>query len=459
MSMKNHPVHSRRGSVVVLVLWSIAVAAIMISSVQLFAYRQATLGREALDRIQARWAARAGLEQIMNVMAEHTMHPVSEDAKALYREMQYVAMGELAGASYDILHHQDGIDFIFPMDEHSKLNLNRNSDRGLLLVFDNMTLDVLEAIGDWIDADDDPSPLGVERDYYLNLELPYEPRNGPLRSIGEIELIAGIWPKHFRGEDWNLNNRLDPNEDDGGRSMPPDDPDGILDAGWSRHLTVYSVAGGATYSGQPRIRLLDASVEELQKRLDVTAAQAEALIQYGRNPQNQLSDLLVTPLVVASNANNAASQQGSGLSGRQVSQPGGQQVAPLTDDQLRAVLAETCIEDPLDRLPGKMNINTVPARFLRDLFVLLSIDEAIADEIIYMRASRPEGITSLVDLKSIPNIPTETLRAIGQRFDTISNVFTVTSRGRSFASGLEVEIIAVVDRSTVPVRIIEYREQ
>jgi hypothetical protein len=38
-------------------------------------------------------------------------------------------------------------------------------------------------------------------------------------------------------------------------------------------------------------------------------------------------------------------------------------------------------------------------------------------------------------------------------------VFTITSRGRSGSTGLEVEITAVVDRSQLPARILEYREQ
>jgi hypothetical protein len=40
-----------------------------------------------------------------------------------------------------------------------------------------------------------------------------------------------------------------------------------------------------------------------------------------------------------------------------------------------------------------------------------------------------------------------------------SQVFTVNSRGRSESTGLEVEITAVVDRSTLPARILEYRER
>jgi hypothetical protein len=105
-----------------------------------------------------------------------------------------------------------------------------------------------------------------------------------------------------------------------------------------------------------------------------------------------------------------------------------------------------------------MNLNTVSADFLRDIFELLNLDEGIADEIIYRRET-PTGIASLADLKKIPSITSQDLRQICTRFDVVSNVFTVASRGRSLSTGIEVEIVAVVDRSTLPVRIIEYREQ
>ena len=53
----------------------------------------------------------------------------------------------------------------------------------------------------------------------------------------------------------------------------------------------------------------------------------------------------------------------------------------------------------------------------------------------------------------------EKLLEMAQNFTTRSNVYTITSRGRSGASGREVEIVVVVDRSTVPVKILEYREE
>lgn len=446
----------RRGSVVVIVLWTIAVAAIIVSSLQLFAYRQATIGRETLERIQARWAARAGFENTLATMARMTEKPDPTDAKSLQREMYYVSSGTLNGATYDILHHVDGRDLGGPSDEHSKFNLNNVNDRGLLLAFDDITLDVLDAIADWMDTDDEPGTLGVERDYYLSLEAPYEPRNGPLHTLGEVEMIAGIWPRYFRGEDWNLNGRLDANENDSGRSFPPDEVDGVLDAGWSKNLTVYSVDGGATDSGQPRIYLKDADPKELADRCHISQAQADALIEYGKTETNLLTDLLINPLQAAPPANGAQPGQ-QGQQGQQ-GQGATTGLPALTDDQLTAVLAECSVANPKERRPGKMNLNTVSGEFLRDIFELMNMDEALADELIYLR-DRPTGIASLVELKGIPSITPQDIQAICQRFDVRSNVFTIACRGRSMASGMEVEIVAVVDRSTIPVRILEYREQ
>jgi type II secretory pathway component PulK len=447
-----------RGSVIIIVLWTIAIASIIVSSVQLFAYRQATIGREALDRIQARWAARAGLENTIATITRVTEKPEDpDDAKELARQMWVVDKGQVGNAEYTIVHHSRGRDLGGPADEHAKFNLNNVNDRGLLLAFDDVTLDVLDAIGDWMDEDDEPGPLGVERDFYLGTAGQYEPRNGALRTLGEVELIAGIWPRYFRGEDWNLNSRLDPSENDGSRSFPHDEPDSILQAGWSENLTVYSVANGASRSGQPRLWLPRVEAEELMDRIGVNQAQADALISFGKTGSNQLSDLLFTPLAGAGGGQQQQQPQGPGNQQGQ-GQGQGQQVPDLTESQLRAVLGECSIANPKDRLPGKMNLNTVSVDFLRDIFELLGLDEGIADEIIYRRDTAT-GIASLVDLKSIPSITTQDLRQICQRFDVVSNVFTITSRGRSLATGIEVEIVAVVDRSTLPVRIIEYREQ
>ena len=128
----------------------------------------------------------------------------------------------------------------------------------------------------------------------------------------------------------------------------------------------------------------------------------------------------------------------------------------LTDQQLRAVLDETMIGDPNRRGPGKININTVSEELLLEL---LSDNQHLADEILYLRGSRLEGITSLADLTAIPAFQDDpaALEFVAGIMDTRSSVYSISCMGRSPA-GEEVEIFVVVDRSTVPLRILEYRE-
>ena len=105
-----------------------------------------------------------------------------------------------------------------------------------------------------------------------------------------------------------------------------------------------------------------------------------------------------------------------------------------------------------------MNINTVSAELLRQLFLTR---EYLVDEITYLRSSTQQGITSLVDLTAIPAFQedADAFSFIARNMDTTSSVYSICSRGRSWSGGVEVEITVVVDRSTLPIRILEYREQ
>ena len=61
-----------RGSVIVLVIWAVAIAAVLVAAAQVLAFRQAAMGREAMARVEARWAARAGIEETIAVLEYHT---------------------------------------------------------------------------------------------------------------------------------------------------------------------------------------------------------------------------------------------------------------------------------------------------------------------------------------------------------------------------------------------------
>ena len=113
-----------------------------------------------------------------------------------------------------------------------------------------------------------------------------------------------------------------------------------------------------------------------------------------------------------------------------------------------------------DRRPGRVNINTAAPDLVRDICELAGFDESVADELLYVRNGTPEGFTSEVQFADLrAEVTPEDLQLLASIFTVRSNVYRISSVGRSSSSGTEVEIICLVDRSTVPVRILEYRER
>ena len=512
-----------RASVVVVVVWSVAIAAVLVAATQVVTFRQAVVGRETLARVQARWAARAGVEQMIAIMEFHLKNADPDDPMAVVRDMEEHAIGETATGSWDIRHYLDGIQWAGPMDEGAKLNINV-ATRLALTNLPGMTPDVVDAIIDWRDENDEVEGLGAERDYYSNRSLGYRPRNGNFRSLAELELVAGAWPDNVRGEDWNLNGRLDPNEDDGPKSFPNDKPDGKLDGGWSQYLTAFSKQSPVSTSGEDKLPLKGSDEEGLTKRLAISADQARALIAYGNQPNARPENLLITPLSqlaggTTGNTGNrtgggtggGAGGTGGGMTGRAPTGGGGTGGAKGSTGSVAVGgkadggssggrggataggagggsgatsgrssggrstggTGTNAVQDlnpeqlraVLRELTGDDFSKPVPGRMNINtvpeavLKEVLEIDPRVADAIIARRKSKPEGITSLADLSSMSGINPQVLGQLATQFDVTSSVYTVTSRGRAASTGAEVEIEAVVDKSKLPATIISYREQ
>ena len=246
-------------------------------------------------------------------------------------------------------------------------------------------------------------------------------------------------------------------EDDGEDSVPPDDADGKLRGGWHALLSARSRTSPLSHSGFPRINLRETSPEELIEATDVDSLQAEALIEWGQTSEANLGTLLIVDLPElasggSSNSGGRSTGRSSRSSSRNTDEP-----APLSKDQLKKIFAEVTLDEfgGPEPVPGKVNLNTAGPEVLRILF---AGDSAIADSVMALRQSRSEGITSIVDLLEIRRIPPEEVAALAPRMDVRSYVFSVTSRGIA-KTGQEVEIYAILDRSTLPVTIVEYREK
>jgi general secretion pathway protein K len=91
------------------------------------------------------------------------------------------------------------------VDEARKLNINQlvapngqvnqafaETFTRLLMILGIDPTDIVPSLIDWLDPDSVVTPNGAESDYYLRLMPPYEARNGPMPTIGDLRLVRGI---------------------------------------------------------------------------------------------------------------------------------------------------------------------------------------------------------------------------------------------------------------------------
>lgn len=59
--------------------------------------------------------------------------------------------------------------------------------------------DLVDAIKDWMDEDDETTGFGGENAYYQTLDPPYSCKNGPMERIEELRLVRGVTRELFEG--------------------------------------------------------------------------------------------------------------------------------------------------------------------------------------------------------------------------------------------------------------------
>lgn len=447
-------VHPPRGMALLMVLWAIVLAVIVVSSLQGASFAQATAGREAVARVRAYWAARAGVEATIARLEYDTDNPESDNAFREIDDMAAVAEGEFEDARYRISSTgASGEEVLGPRDAHARLNINRATVEELGSLTPMMLEDTIAGILDWIDADDEPNPVGAEVGYYQSLPFPYEPRNGPFRTLQELELVMGATPEDVRGEDWNLNGLLDPNEDDGSAGAPSDNADGKLDAGWSGLLTAASVEGGKTPTGNDFLDLGKASSSEVASRLSCDSEQAEVIVRWAAEGQNpSMGDYLRRQL----------RQLDDQLKANQQPRPAASRVQSLTPEQVSSLFSE-CTIAQVDKQrfgnappPGKVNVNTASFELLE---MLPEVGSTLAEAIVSEREARPKGFASFADLVEVSGMTRSKLATLYDVLTVRSNVFVVRCRGTDTRSGVDVELLVTIDRSHLPVQIRGVRVQ
>ncbi len=272
----------RRGSVLLIVLVVIvllSLGAYTFSEMMVVEIETAELhGRQ----VQARVFADSGLDYVVTLLDnESSVYPLDTyHDPALYRDIVVLAADNpRAQGRFSVVapcecdDRRQTIRFGL-INESGKLNINALSQhssstaREMLMAVPEMTDEIADSILDWTDKNDNPRDYGAEDDYYLSLATPYAAKNGPLESLDELLLVRGMTPWLLYGEDANRNGLLDPGEDDGDASHPPDNADGELELGFSAYLTVNSKESNLREDGTKKINIASDKLDELYDELE-----------------------------------------------------------------------------------------------------------------------------------------------------------------------------------------------
>ncbi|MBA4028546.1 MAG: hypothetical protein C0475_05345 [Planctomyces sp.] len=430
----------RRGFATAIVLWCIALSVVVLLGVQTIAAQQASAGREALAAVRAKWAARSGVEAVIARLAAENEQAEPRPIADLLADLASVSEGELAGARFRVWHGDRGVEVTGPADAHARINVNtlRSEDLTLLPL---ITDDLAAAVIDWIDPDDDAELLGAESGTYLALPSSYRPRNGPVRDIAELELVRGVTRDLLRGPDRSLTGVYGD-----ARSRRGSTPEG-----WSWLLTASSVDPTLAADGQERLDLASATPGQIADRLRVTEPQAQAIASYAQVQGATREDFIRSTLTTLARRAQPTTTATTGTTRAPTTATQAPAVPALTNQQV-ADLYDLATVGPVVRgRPGKLNINSAPDEALEYLSVINTPE--LRDAIIAYRTSTGNNVRALSELLALPGMSRQRLADMAAQVDVRSAVFEMVSTGVDTVSGLRVELVAEVDRSTSPITV------
>lgn len=456
---------SRRGSILVGMLWCLALVFVIVVGVLHSSHLELQVVKNHGDQIQAHYLALAGVEKAKALLyqdigtrkrAARNHSGELYDAPAEFKDIKF-GRGAFSVIRSGRAEEGGGLKYGIS-DEESRLNINQASATELGKLY-GLAPEVAAAIVDWRDGDQNTTPNGAEADYYLSLRPPYLPRNGPFETVRELLQVRGVTRDLLLGEDANGNGLLDPEENDGNASPPPDNHDGVLDAGWSELLAVHSTGSSLDAAGQERVNVQSADESALTGVPGITSDIAKAIVaSRNQNRIETLADLLdVTsaPPNAGGQPNNGGPNRGPGGGNPgNFSPPGGGGGQKVIDQNLLYEIADQVTTGEDREQAGVVNVNTASVAVLK---CLPGLDEQLAQAIVSYRQSAG-FLANPAYLLKVPGITREIFKQLAPRVSVRSETFRILSEGTVRSTGVRSRIEAVVRFGSGTVTTLSYRE-
>ncbi len=197
----------RRGSALIVVLWGVALMALLVSTFAFDAHVEARITRYYRSRTKAYYLARSGLEVARMLMIKRgdikdDEEPEDDDNWFQHAErlkdglaVNGLVMEMTNGTvTIDIVPEpaRRNINMLGPNDVAKEESLERILDVGG--VPEDLWPELIESFLDWTDKDDEPRFDGAEtEDYYATeCDPPYQCKNSELDTVDELLLVKGF---------------------------------------------------------------------------------------------------------------------------------------------------------------------------------------------------------------------------------------------------------------------------
>lgn len=442
---------SIRASILVGLLWCLALLSVVVVGVLHTARMDLIAGKNYGDKIQARYLALAGVEKAEALLyknAHDRSHSNKNHTGELYDDPTDFRDVSFGRGTYSVLRRgreDEGGGVLYGVsDEESRLNLN-TADTDELTNIAGMDIVIATAILDWRGQ----GIATADNDYYSQQRPPYKLRGAPFETVRELLMVRGVTPDLFFGRDIHQNGLLDDQADEVDAPSKYEDSISAEDLGWAGMLTVDSLVKDVNAAGDSRVNIQTADESSLTAVHGVTRNIARAIVAYrNRNRFQSIADLLdVTP------AQNNGGGAGFGQIGNSGSSSGGSGPGVVSEDLLMEI-ADDVTAASGTTLSGAININTAGASVLE---CLPGIDRDLAQKIISYRQSSG-FFANPAELLKVDGMTHEILKQIAPRVTTRSETFRILAEGRVKSTGIRQRLQVIVRVNLDGVKTLSYRE-
>ena len=201
---KKAPLRKEAGIAMVLVVWALAILAVVVGEVVFSSRLKARADLHLLHEVQSYGLALAAYHAALDALGEDLkglslgeggellLHRGPDDPEET-AEVQDVPLGE-GTYSYTVA------------DEDARIDVNRQTRQVLVALLRKAGMQLgaerdglIDSILDWRDPNREHHLAGAEEDYYRSLDEPYSCKDGPMDVKEELLLVKGMLPEYFYG--------------------------------------------------------------------------------------------------------------------------------------------------------------------------------------------------------------------------------------------------------------------